>query len=163
MTVTPRLIETLPLFATTQWHQSHKCDPAALRLFARHYSADARRYHRWQRAGFVGPGEAMVLMTWRKDALFVWLRQQYRNDDQAGVECSVFRNESAVLSSTLIAQAMGLANRRWPDATRYFTFVDPTQVQSRNPGYCFKRAGWTSAGRSSDRNLHILEYQKVNQ
>jgi hypothetical protein len=136
------------------WTKVVDGDPDALRLFERHYSyyqyKDGRSHKR-----FVGPGERLVLLGKNKDALFVW-RKFYSRDGQTGVNCSIFRNESAVLSSDLILQAEVLALRKW-GPMRFYTYVNPRKVNSRNPGYCFISAGWRKCGRTKARNLLILE------
>ena len=124
-------------------------------LFDRHYS----RYH--YKDGrkpklFVGPGEKMVLMTSTYDALFVW-RKFISGDGQQGINCSIFRNESNHRSSDLILRAEYLARVRWPENDRFYTYVNPRAVQSSNPGYCFKVAGWRKCGITKVNKLHILE------
>lgn len=98
----------------------------------------------------------MVLLTVDCKALFVW-RRSMRPDlaGQSGVCCSIFRNEGVHLSSELILEAEELAWVRWP-GERLFTYINPGAIQSRNPGYCFKVAGWTVCGETR-RGLVILE------
>jgi hypothetical protein len=142
------------------WMPAKDGDLRALALYRRHYSyyeyADGRR-----RPGspnwtlIAGPGEKMVLLTSRADALFVW-RKFISMNDQDGVNCAVFRNEGDVLSSALIREAMQLAWRRWP-GERLYTYVDPAKVKSVNPGYCFKMAGWKACGETKVNDLLILE------
>jgi hypothetical protein len=128
-------------------------DARARALYLRHYSA--RRYRDGRsRTLFVGPGEKMVLLTLHRDALFVW-RKFISMDGQEGVSCAVFRNESPVQSSVLIREAMALAWARWP-GKRLYTYVNPRKVQSSNPGYCFKCAGWRKCG-TTKKGLIILE------
>lgn len=128
-------------------------DARAREIFLRHYSArhykDGRR-----RTLFVGPGEKMVLMTIECDALFVW-RKFISDDGQEGVNCAVFRNEGARLSSGLIVEAEALAAVRWP-GERLYTYVAPHKIRSTNPGYCFLMAGWAQCGRTKG-GLVILE------
>jgi hypothetical protein len=125
------------------WLEVKDGDRRALALYRRHYSA--RRYRDGRKpALFVGPGEKMVLLTVACDALFVW-RKFISMDDQDGVNCAVFRNESDALSSDLIREAVGLAWARWP-GERLYTYVNPDKVKSTNPGYCFQMAGWRKCG-----------------
>lgn len=70
--------------------------------------------------------------------------------------CSIFRNESEVLSSLLIEEACQLAWQRWP-RQRLFTYVWDDKVKSPNPGYCFKLAGFKYCGRNKDGRLSLLE------
>lgn len=129
-------------------------DPRARWLFDRHYSriryADGRK-----RGIFCGPGAKMVLLTVECDALFVWRRFE-SGDGQQGINCAIFRNEGHVLSSLLIQEAEQLAWSRWP-GERLYTYVNPRAVQSRNPGYCFKVAGWKKCGVTKWNKLLILE------
>lgn len=135
-------------------------DERAAALYRRHYSAyqyaDGRRDRYGYRNRFliVGPGQKTVLMTLDCDALFVW-RKFIDKSGQTGVNCAVFRNESPVLSSALILEADQIAWERWP-GERLYTYVNPGAIQSANPGYCFKRAGWHECGRTQ-RGLVILE------
>jgi hypothetical protein len=124
------------------------------KMYDRHYSA--RHYKDGRKPKlFVGPGEKMVLMTEKMDALFVW-RKFIDASGQQGVNCAVFRNESSVLSSELIREAVVIAEKRWPNE-RFYTYVNPRRIKSSNPGYCFKMAGWTCAGITKGKLL-VLEY-----
>lgn len=129
------------------WLPSHKADPRAVALHARHYSARTYADGRPRRQ-CMPPGETMVLLTQDCRAVFGWQRTRVeRLDHQDGVCCTLFRNEGPVLSSLLIAEACDLAWARWP-GQRLFTYVAPARVRSPNPGYCFLRAGWRKAGHS---------------
>ena len=156
------------------WVGVHDADPRAIALYRRHYSANPKSDNRH---GFVGPTERMILITVMCDALFVWHPNtppeergepekrrkqrgnqptQYTFAGQEGILCSVFRNEGKSLSSLLIQEASELAWRRWP-SKRLFTYVWDTKVESVNPGYCFKMAGWKTCGRNADGRLTILQ------
>lgn len=136
------------------WLPSHRADPRGLALYKRHYSykKNARQRGRYS-LDFVGNGENMVLLTEACDALFVWLLQKHRLDNQRGVSCSVFRNEGDYLSSEMIREADDLAWKHWPDELRHWTYVDPNEVASPNPGYCFIKAGWRRCGVSANGKL----------
>jgi hypothetical protein len=137
-----------------QWLAVKRTDPRAFALFRRHYSF--KKGERWRRPGntnVTSAGQTMVLLSQMGDALFVWLRCTIdRLDKQEGVNCAVFRNEGTVLSSELIREADRLAWQRWP-GLRHFTYVDPTEVASPLPGYCFRRAGWRHRGQSAKGKL----------
>lgn len=128
------------------WIETRDGDPSVRAVFDRHYSrlhyTDGR-----QPALFCGPGEKMVLRTHLCDAIFVWRR--FRSRDLVhghGVNCAVFRREaSPVLASTLIRLAVAKAWERW-GKVRLYTYVNPRKVRSRNPGYCFRMAGWRKCG-----------------
>lgn len=134
------------------WYRSRDGDMTALALYERHYSAYHYRDGRVRRL-FCGPGEKMVLLLAEGQGLFVWRKFRPRNE-QLGVNCAVFRNESPLLSSMLIGEAMALAWHRWPGA-RLYTYVNARKIRSTNPGYCFLRAGWVPVGETAG-GLRIL-------
>jgi hypothetical protein len=135
------------------WTVTKDGDSQARALFGRHYSFRAYKDNRPHKL-FVGPGQKMVLITARGDALFVW--RKFKDDSgQTGVNCAVFRNESKTSSSLLIKEAVVLAQKRWP-GERLYTYVNPRKIKSTNPGYCFQRAGWKKCGRTK-KGLIILE------
>ena len=136
------------------WIQVKDGDPTGRALFQRHYSY--RPYKDGRRPKlFVGPGEKMVLLTACARALFVW-RRFISGDGQEGVNCAVFRNEGAGLSSDLIREADALAWLRWPEG-RHFTYINARKVRGTNPGYCFLRAGWQRCGTTKWNKLLILD------
>lgn len=135
--------DALPATIYDHWWEFKDGNSRALELYERHYSARQYADGR-ERTLFVGPGEKTVLLTQDSDALFAW--RKFKDDSgQEGVCCAVFRNEGPVLSSDLIREAMAIAWLRWP-GERLYTYVDPDEVESSNPGYCFIQAGWTKAG-----------------
>lgn len=85
------------LFASSAWMPVKDANPTALEIFHRHYSYAPYRDGR-RPLHFVGPGEKMVLLTPDARALCVW-RKFISADGQQGVNCAVFRNEGAGLSS----------------------------------------------------------------
>jgi hypothetical protein len=135
------------------WYLSKDGDKDCLALYEKHYSAYQYRDGR-KRKLFVGPGEKLVLRTLRADAMFVW-RKFIDDSGQQGINCAVFRNESAHQSSTLIRQADAIADCIWFDS-RHYTYVNAERIASKNPGYCFQRAGWRRCGRTKS-GLLIME------
>lgn len=123
-------------------------------IFDAHYSR-ARYADGRSQARYVGPGERIVLLTPCARALLVW-RKFISKDVQEGVNCAIFRNEGAGLSSELLRDGMRIAWERWP-GERLYTYVNPRKVQSANPGYCFKVAGWRLCGITKTRRLLVLE------
>jgi len=124
------------------WFLTKDGDATLLEMYERHYSAHQYADGR-KRKLFCGPGEKIVLRTRRGDAGFVWRRFKDDSGEQ-GVNCAFFRNESKHLASELIRQADAIADFVWPGAGHY-TYVNAGRVRSRNPGYCFLRAGWKKA------------------
>ena len=144
---------TTALGIDSHWLPIKDGDPRAMSLFKRHYSFKPYRDHR-PRFLFVGPGEKMVLLTVQCDAMFVW-RKFIDDSGHKGVNCAVFRNEGPILSSILIREAVHHARQRWPGEAVY-TYVNPGKIESTNPGYCFKSAGWHPCG-STSKGLVVLE------
>ena len=90
------------------WIPIRDGDPTGMSIFLRHYTARERR----KVFQFVGPGEKEVLITQDAKALFVW-RKFISDAGETGINCAVFRNEGAGLSSDLILAADAVAARRW--------------------------------------------------
>jgi hypothetical protein len=128
------------------WWLTKDGDVDCLALYKRHYPITRKRGPR-RIPLFVGPGEKRVLRTEDGRAVFVWRRftddciDERTGERQAGVNCAMFRNESAGLSSDLIRQADAIADFLWLDR-RHYTYVDPARVASGLPGACFLAAGW---------------------
>ncbi|WP_156173860.1 hypothetical protein [Cupriavidus basilensis] len=135
------------------WWLTKDGDRDCLELYERHYSAYRYADGR-QRKLFVGPGEKVVLRTERGDACFVW-RNFIDDSGQTGINCAVFRNESAHQSSGLIRQADAIADCLWPNC-RHYTYVNAKAVRSSNPGFCFIAAGWRRCGMTKS-GLLVLE------
>lgn len=123
-------------------------------IFDRHYSRYFYKDGRKPKL-YAGPGEKMVMLTPCARALFIW-RKFIDASGQQGVNCAVFRNEGAGLSSHLIREADRLADIRWP-AQRHYTYVSAEKVKSSNPGFCFIKAGWRRCGVTKARKLLIFE------
>lgn len=136
------------------WLSVKRTDERAYALYRDHYSA--KKNARWRTKGntnVTGSGETMVLLGIDCSALFVWLHNTVqRLDKQTGVNCAVFRNTGPRQSSDLIREADQLAWTRWP-GLRHFTYVDPAQISSQLPGYCFRRARWRHCGQSAEGKL----------
>jgi hypothetical protein len=125
-----------------------------MKIAKRHYSQIWRGNQNHKR--FVGPGKRMIILDPLCQWLFVWRMAKYRMDNQEGVECTIFRNESNRLSSDIILEAEKLWNDAY-GATRKYTYIHPGQIKSCNPGYCFLCAGWKRTGHTSTRGLILLE------
>jgi len=155
MTPADRMAPSQPfLISGAVWIPVRDGNHTARGIFDRHYSrkhyADGR-----QPMLFCGPGEKMVLLTPCVRALFVW--RKFRSDDgQQGINCAVFRNEGAGLSSDLIKAADALAFDRWP-GERHFTYIAASKIRSSNPGCCFLKAGWRRCGITKWNKHLILE------
>ena len=129
------------------WHHSNRFDPRALPLADRHYNR--------QKIGspqFVPPGRCVVLLTADADALWVtsWPFAAYVLHAWPGAWVnSLFRNESGVLSSDLIREAVAMTRGVFgePPALGMVTFVDASKTRhKRDPGRCYRKAGFRHVG-----------------
>jgi hypothetical protein len=123
------------------WQVRGKSDRAAVALADRHYS------RRRPGSGQIGPpGRKLTFVTGCEQAVWLthWPDPSMTFDGLDAWRCSIFRNEGAGLSSTLIDEAMVLTARLWADrpADGWVTWIDTRKVNSPHPGYCFKKAGW---------------------
>ena len=133
--------------AAAYWFHSHRFDPRALPLADRHYNR--RKIGSPQ---FVPPGRCVVLLTADADALWVtsWPFAAYVRHAWAGAWVnSLFRNESPVLSSSLIREAVAATRAVFgePPALGMVTFVDASKTRrKRDPGRCYRKAGFRHVG-----------------
>ncbi|HZW02800.1 MAG TPA: hypothetical protein VFF68_02640 [Anaerolineaceae bacterium] len=145
------------------WFGVSKRDHRAVDLYRRHYSSKKNGKSRsdWLRYGITTPSKSITLLTSDGLALFVWIKQQYVDSGEIGVNCAVFRNEGPRRASDLILEAEALAWDRWP-AERLYTYVDPRAINIIKvhgkpvPGFCFIKAGWRECGETA-RGLIVLE------
>lgn len=133
-------------------------DATARYLINRHYSRI--KHGNRNSAQFCAAGENLVILGVHGDWLFIWRKAKYRRDKQQGVECFAFRNESSALSSRIIILCETIAESVW-GAQRFFTYVDPSEVQSTNPGYCYQKAGYTLSPTPTKRGLRLLYKEPV--
>ena len=156
---------------TPRWERGHKYSPWVARMADRHYSRQtpgSRQFH--------PPGQSVVLYVpgdqfpFQCAAAWVWYRPQpgkaQRFDGYDGWwQCSLFRNESEILSSELVEEAVEWVDEIWGKPPHgYDTYVWPEKIQSRNPGYCYQVAGWHRDGWSRDglkRRLYLPVAERV--
>jgi len=130
---------------------THKYDPEMAAFSDSHYSRQTPGSPQ-----FMPPGETLVLRDAQGRILFGWVKQGFRADGESGIYCSIFRNQnSGRCSSQIILEAEEWALQRW-STDRFFTYVDPAEIKSPNPGYCFKMAGWHFVRECVD-GKHLLE------
>ena len=140
------------------WVVVPKGNKAAVALADGHYSR--RKVGSPQ---FMPPGQTLVLITPDDKAVFGWWRphpdsgiKQMNGLD--GWTCTIFRNTGPQRSSDLILAAEKELLERYdvgPDGL--LTYVWDKKVESVNPGYCFKVAGWKRIGRSQDDRKTLLQ------
>jgi len=135
-------------------------DPEMAMLADRHYSRrtiGARQFiaATWKKL-VIRNTEGSMLFAW------TWGLDEWRKDGQQGYNCAIFRNESLRRSSEIILECEAIAVAKW-GPNRMFTYVNPAKIESRNPGYCFKMAGWSNVRvedgsvRVSKTGQHLLE------
>lgn len=127
------------------WRLSDRADPVAKRIADRHYNRQNP-----DAAQFVPPGRCLVLVSRDSDALWItsYPFPEFVQHAWAGAwVCSVFRNEGPLLSSDLIREAVAVTRSMWPTPELgMITFVDRSKVRrKRDPGRCFRRAGFRDA------------------
>lgn len=138
------------------WIEVKDGDPRAVAIFRTHYSCHDPKID-YVRYGFSGKGESMVLLNQECNALFCW-----RRVEGEGINCSVFHNDSNILSSDMIKEADKLAWQHWAEK-RHYTYVNSKKITSSHPGYCFLKAGWDYQRDTNGKpvlskgGLHILE------
>lgn len=123
----------------------------------------ADRHYSRQTVGareFMGNGRTLVLRDAAGTCVFGWLFPKSGLHVLDGVCCTIFHNESARQSSGLILEAEAASIEKWGEFPRWYTYVDPRKVASRNPGYCFKVAGYRHVGEST-RGLHLLVKERL--
>lgn len=149
-----------PFLLGDGWIEVRDGNATARDIFRRHYSHKPRRTSRANEL-IIGPGFKLLLLSADGGSLCAWRREMHRADNQAGVECCIFRREAGGVASDLLKAAMRHAWERWP-GERLFSFVDPLKVaptwRAGRPtwGHCFYVAGWRFAGVTKKR-LHVLE------
>ncbi len=134
-----------------RWAITDKGDDRARLLAEDHYTRQTPGAR-----SFTRNGQNLVFLTPDLRALWVTFRptpgKATRSDKLDAWECALFRNVGPFLSSELIIDAVLLSMALWGPLPKdgFITFVKPECVRSSNPGYCYKRAGWTSFGTAVD-------------
>lgn len=139
-----------------RWRLSHKYDPAVVPIADRHYNR--RTIGAPQ---FAPPGRCLVLALSSAFWITSWPLAEYVRHAWAGAwVCSAFRNEDpTMLSSELIREAIAATRWRWPPPPLgMITFVDPSKTRrKRDPGRCFRWAGFVEVGRTRKHGLVALQ------
>ena len=140
------------------WQRTTKFDEQACALADQHYS------RRVPGSGqFMPPGQTIVLISRDNAAVFGWWRPHPESGIRSwngldGWTCTIFRNQSDMLSSDLIMDAESAIKACGYDCgpDGLLTYVWDSRVRSSNPGCCFKHAGWHKAGKSADNCKTLL-------
>lgn len=147
--------DLLPLKkAIETWQRVGKFHKEAAELADRHYSR--RKIGSPQ---FMPPGQTVIL--WMPGAVFGWWRPHPASGIKAmngldGWTCTIFRNETRQRSSDLILAAEEFLRAETCGPDGLLTYVWDKKIKSKNPGFCFKAAGWRARGRSADNRKTLL-------
>lgn len=138
------------------WYLSNRADPNAKVLADKHYN----RQKPWTKQ-FVPPGACLVLLAGlpKANALWVstWPKAEFVQHAWAGAwVCNIFRNESNLLASHLILEAISATRYTWPDipSLGMITFIDtrfvkPIYRRSKPTwGYTWLKAGFIYVGQT---------------
>ena len=143
-----------------RWVVSYRASPIGAALADRHYNRQSKGS-----AQFGPPGRTLVLLagTSKGRALWVsnWQKEEYvKHQWPDSWVCSLFRNEGAGLSSELIREAVSATLWHWatPPDQGMITFVDPSKIKKkRDPGRCFRKAGFVEIGETQKRGRLVLQ------
>jgi hypothetical protein len=136
------------------WKLSHRADQKARVIADRHYNRQSIGSPQ-----FVPPGRCLILLSMDEKAFWVssFPFAEYVKHEWAGAWiCSAFRNESDILSSLLIREAISVTRKYWGDAPPLgmVTFVDRKKVRKkRDFGRCFIKAGFQLVGETKVNKL----------
>lgn len=141
------------------WCITSRSDRQALLLADRHYNRQSIGS-----LNLAPPGKSLVL--YQDNALWVSIEQKNEFIKHCWKDswiCSTFRNESKNLSSDLINLAVSNTLSCWgsPPSNGFITFVNPHKIKSKNPGYCFLKAGWEKVGVTKERKLIVLQLKQA--
>lgn len=153
-----------------EWRLSSSSDPAALAVVdgTDQFSWAGPHYSRRSPGSktFTGVGQEIVLVT--NDGTAVWAVVRQRTPTKRGYGASrgrtgstdekpryvwrnmLFRNLGSNLSSDLIRTAVRRTLEEWASrygelpSERLRTEVDAARIKSKNPGFCYKKAGWVA-------------------
>jgi hypothetical protein len=140
------------------WQLSWRADQVVRLLADRHYNRQ-----KIGAAQFVPPGRCFVLKTADGTAGWVtsWPFADYVKHEWRGAWVnSFFRNEGAHLSSDLIGWATAHTRWKWPEVPELgiVSFVDASKTRrKRDPGRCYRRAGWEHVGFTKDEGLYVFQ------
>lgn len=129
------------------WFLSWRTDVRAAQIADRHYNRQSPgSLH------FVPPGRCVVLLTPAINALWVtsWQDPRFVKHAWPGAwVCTIFRNESPLLSSSLIVEAVAVTRWKFGKTPRrgMVTFIDKSKVRGkRHFGFCYLKAGFEPVG-----------------
>jgi len=143
------------------WYQTTCFDKRASLLCDRHYSRKILRPSAVGQRQFA-IAKSLVLVTLDYSAIWVtcWPAVEARNDGQDIWLNQIFRNESTIRSSELIAEAVQISRWRWMPAlpvNGMISYIDTRHTQSDVAGYCYRRSTprWYKRG-TTTKALSIL-------
>jgi hypothetical protein len=147
------------------WLLSHKFDVIGARLADGHYSR--RTVGSPQ---FMPPGETLVFVSDDKLSVFGWWRPHANNptghvgrNGLNGWTCSIYRHtehdgDNTASPFILDAERLLATSGRGCGPDGMLSYIWPAKIKSVNPGYCFKVAGWHTAGRRHSCCKHMKRW-----
>jgi hypothetical protein len=160
------------------WTETHKGDSRCRVLADRHYSRQNPGHPMFTRPGY---NQVLYCADSVGTAVWVWFRPKWesgikgtlRKDGLFAIECTLFRNETGILSSELIIAAClflltweRAQDVEWPDGA--ITGVNSKHTARRRskhalPGKCYREAGWEPfEHRSTERADVWLHYARTS-
>lgn len=121
------------------WAESYRADPSANRMAKRHYTCQTPDSDQ-----FVPPGPCLVLA--QPGALWVtsWPKAEYTHHAWPGAWRITRRRDRSDVERIRVCMV---------------TFVDERKtLAKRDPGRCFRRAGFVEIGRTKDKDLLALGF-----
>lgn len=147
------------------WQLSNRFDARAALVADRHYSRQKPGTNQ-----FMPSGSTFVLYAVVGGAEVIWGTSwpylEYTKHEWAGAWiCSIFRNEGCGLSSEMVRQAIAATRLHYGGRPPrgMVTFVDPASVaHKRDPGRCFRKAGFRPVGFSKRRGHLALQLDPLD-
>lgn len=132
--------------SASPWRLSHRYHRPLVELANRHYPRQKRGTPQC-----IAPGTYLALISDDRTAGWVTRWPEFSQHAWAGAwENSLFRKEGPGRASDMIRHAVAHTRDKWPEipGLGMITFVNPGEVRSTNPGYCYIKAGFRRVGRT---------------
>lgn len=143
-----------------RWHLSHRFDPLGCEIANRHYNRQTPDSKQ-----FAPPGKCVVLVIPRCAVWITSWQKHVKHRWPGAWVNSCFRNErrDLFLSSDLALEAICGTLYFWsPPPEGLITFIDETAVKhKRDPGRCYRKAGFEEVGRTMEENLLVLHLSQA--
>lgn len=108
---------------------------------------------------FTGPNQRMILTTPNRKAIMIFKRRKSILG-YYGIQCILFVNNSVLLSSELINDALNLVFLQWPEQI-FYVYIDSKKYKIGSAGFWFEKAGCKLVHITTD-GIHIYERSKLS-